>query len=122
MVNNFSDTNPFSDESGFIKQQKFPKNTVVKKIYNKLDKPTKKSQKNFEKYLGKRVRKQVLNTIPEFESPPFVSSNHYLRAGIFIIFQPDESYLKMFLDNKEKIFQHPMLQPYYYLFTKQFPN
>ena len=121
-VNDFSQTNPFSDVSGFIKQQKFPKNIVFKKIYNKLDKPTKKSQKNFEKYLGKMVGKQVLKTLPEFESPPFVSSNHYSRAGTFIIFQPDDSYLKMFPDNKEKIFQHHMLQPYYYLFKKQFPD
>ncbi len=121
-VNDFSQTNPFSDVSGFIKQQKFPKNIVFKKIYNKLDKPTKKSQKNFQKYLGKMVGKQVLKTLPEFESPPFVSSNHYSRAGTFIIFQPDESYLKMFPNNKEKVFQHHMLQPYYFLFKKQFPD
>ncbi len=58
-VNDFSETNPFSDTSYFIKKQKFPKNIVFKKIYNKLDKPTKKSQTNFEKYLGKMVGKQV---------------------------------------------------------------
>jgi len=121
-VDDFSETNPFSDVSGFIKQQKFPKNIVFKKVYNKLDKPTKKSQENFEKYLGKMAQKQVMKTIPEFESPPFVTSNHYARAGIFIVLQPDEAYQKSFPENKDKIFQHHMLQPYYFLFKNQFPD
>lgn len=121
-VDDFSDINPFSDASGFIKQQKFPKNIVFKKVYNKLDKPTRKSQKNFEKYFGKIAGKQVLKTLPEFESPPFVKSNHYSRAGTFIVLQPDEEYSKLFPDNKEKIFQHHLLQPYYYLLKKQFPE
>ncbi|MDG1276104.1 MAG: lipase family protein [Algoriphagus sp.] len=119
-VNDFSETNPFSDVSGFIKQQKFPKNIVFKKVYNKLDKPTKKSQQNFEKYLGEMAGKQVLKTIPEFQAPQFVESNHYSRAGTFIVLQPDQEYKKRFPDLKEKIFQHHMLQPYYYLFKKQF--
>lgn len=121
-VDDFSNINPFSDISGFIKQQKFPKNIVFKKVYNKLDKPTKKSQRNFSKYFGKIAGKQVLKTLPEFESPPFVNSNHYSRAGTFIVLQPDEEYRKLFPDNKEKIFLHHMLQPYYFLFKKQFPD
>ncbi len=121
-VHDFSSTNPFSDVSGFIKQQKFPKNLVFKKVYNKLEKPTAKSQKNFEKYLGKMAGKQVLKSIPEFESPAFVASNHYSRAGVFIILRPDENYQQLFPDVKEKIFQHHMLQPYYYLFKKEFAD
>ena len=121
-VNDFNNTNPFSDVSGFMKQQKFPKNLVFKKIYNNLDKPTKRSQQNFEKYLGKMVGKQVLKTIPEFEAPPYLKSNHYARAGTFIVLQPNEAYKSRFPDLKEKIFQHHMLQPYYFLFKNQFPS
>lgn len=121
-VNDFSTTNPFSDASRFIKKQKFPKNLVFKRVYNKLNKPSQKSKDNFQKYLGDFMGKQVTGTLPDYQSPEFFDSNHYSRAGNFIILQPDEEYKTRFPDLKEKTFQHHMLQPYLFLLKKQYPN
>ena len=119
-VNDFNATNPFSDASGFIKKQKFPQKLVFKKVYNQLNKPTRKAQQNFEKYLGKFAGKQVLKTLPEFQFPEYYPSNHFTRAGNFIILQPDEAYWKQYPDSPDKIFQHHMIRPYYFLLKKQF--
>lgn len=119
-VNDFNATNPFSDASGFIKKQKFPQKLVFRKVYNKLNKPTRKAQKNFEKYLGKFAGKQVLKNLPEFQSPDFYPSNHFTRAGNFIILQTNEAYWELFPDSKEKVFQHHMIRPYYFLLNQQY--
>jgi hypothetical protein len=119
-VNDFSTTNPFSDAKGFFKQQKFPKNLIFKKVYNNLNKPTQKAQKNFQKYLGDFSGKQVNKILPEYENPGYFDSNHFSRAGNFILLQPDEEYQKLFPDEKEKVFKHHNLQPYLYLVEKQF--
>lgn len=121
-VNDFSTTNPFSDVSGFIKSQKFPKNLIFKKVYNKLNKPTKKAQKNFEKYLGKYAGKEVVKQLPAFEHPDFYQSNHYTRTGNFVILYPDQEYNQTYIYAPEKLFQHHMLQPYLMLLKKQFPE
>ncbi|MBC6367792.1 lipase family protein [Algoriphagus sp. AK58] len=119
-VNDFNMVNPFSDASEFIKEQKFPQKLVFKKVYNKLNKPTQKAQKNFEKFLGKYAGKQVLKTLPEYQSPSYFQSNHFTRTGNFIVLQPTDSYRKIFPDDKEKVFLHHGLRPYYFLLKEQF--
>lgn len=119
-VNDFNTTNPFSDASQFIQKQKFPQNLVFRRVYNKLNKPTRKAQKNFEKYLGKLAGQQVLKSLPDYQSPDFFPSNHFTRAGNFIILQTNEAYWKQFPDSKEKVFQHHMIRPYYFLLKQQF--
>lgn len=121
-VDDFSTTNPFSDATGFIKKQKFPKNIVFKKVYNKINKPSQKSKANYQKFLGDFAGKEVKGTLPDYKSPAFFDSNHYTRAGNFIILQPDEEYKLLFPDVKEKIFQHHMLQPYLFLLRKEYPH
>jgi len=41
-----------------------------------------------------------------------------VRAGSFIILVPDKNYYELFLDNRENIFVHHLLLPYYYLAQK----
>jgi hypothetical protein len=119
-VNDFNQTNPFSDATGFIKNQKFPQKLVFRKVYNQLNKPTRKARKNFERYLGKFAGKQVLKTLPEFQFPEYFPSNHFTRAGNFIILQPNEAYRNLFPDSADKVFQHHMIRPYYFLLQQQF--
>ncbi len=121
-VNDFSTTNPFSDASGFIKSQKFPKRLVFKKVYNKLAKPSRKALKNYQKFLGKYAGKQVSSSLMEFESPDFFESNYYTRAGNFIVLHPDSEYQEKYPEDPDKLFQHHMLQAYYFLFKKQYPD
>jgi pimeloyl-ACP methyl ester carboxylesterase len=119
-VDDFNSTNPFSDVSGIIKAQKFPRNLILKKVYKKLDKPTKKSTKNFQKFLGKYAGKQVLKLYPDYESPAFFPSNHFVRVGNFIVLLPDEEYKIKYPDEEGRIFKHHMFNPYYFLFKKQY--
>lgn len=121
-VNDFNTSNPFTDARNFIKKQKFPKNLIFKKVYNSMDKPTKKAEKKFQKYLGFYAGKEVTKTLPSYRSPKFLDSNHYTRAGNFIVLYPDLDYYLLYPDEKEKIFKHHALQPYLYLLEKQYPQ
>lgn len=119
-IKDFNRTNPFSDASDFIKRQKFPQRLVFRRVYNKLNKPTRSAQRNFEKYLGFYAGKQVKKTLPEYEAPEFFTSNHFTRTGNFIVLIPDEKYWELYPDEKEKVFKHHLLRPYYYLLQNQF--
>lgn len=119
-VNDFNTSNPFSDAKSFIKKQKFPKNLIFKKVYNNMDKHTQKAKNRFQKYLGSYAEKEVKKTLPDFQSPPFFDSNHFSRAGDFIVLSPDEEYYKIYPDEKEKVFKHHALQPYLYLLDRQY--
>ncbi|WP_297334959.1 lipase family protein [Algoriphagus sp.] len=116
----FSQTNPFGNIKPLIHKQKFPKNLLFKTVYNRLDKPTKRSKKNFQKYLGTFQEKQVVKVLPDFEGPGYLDSNHFSRAGDFIILVPDADYAEKFPDEEGKIFRHHMFIPYFDLFLKQF--
>ena len=118
----FNPSNPFAGIDGFIKKQKFPQRLIFRKVYNKLDKPSKKSLRNFQKYLGNLAEKQVQKTLPEYQAPKYANTNNYSRAGHFIILFPDREYQEKFPDEKEKIFKHHALQPYLFLLKKQYPN
>ncbi|RIW15755.1 lipase family protein [Algoriphagus lacus] len=121
-VKDFNTINPFTDASAFISKQKFPQKLIFRKVYNNLNKPTEKAKKNFQKYLGEFAGKQVTKNLPEYQSPEFFNSNHFTRAGNFIVLNPDEEYSKIYPDDKEKVFRHHGLQPYLFLLERQYPE
>lgn len=121
-INDFNTTNPFVNAKEAIKKQKFPNNIVLKGIYNRLDKPTKKAQKRYQKYLGNLMSGMVKKYLgKEFKEPEYYSSNHYVRAGTMVVLLADEEYFKEFPDSKEKIFVHHFLEPYLSL-TQKLPE
>lgn len=105
-LNDFNNVNPFTNAMVLIKKQSFSKRVVLKHIYNKLDKPTKQAQKNYEKYLGEMTSKILKQNIKGFSAPPYYSSNHYVRTGTTIVLQPDDTYFKQFPDDATKLFPH----------------
>ncbi len=117
-VNDFNTTNPFVNAGAMIKKQKFPKNIALKHVYNRLNKPTKRAQRNYQKFLGKYTSKMVKNQIPGFEPPAYFQSNHYVRTGATIVLLPDEEYYKTYPDSKETIFIHHFHPPYLMLAEK----
>lgn len=119
-VDDFNTTNPFIGAKAAIKKQKFPKNVALKSVYNKLDKPTRKAQKNYEKYLGKMVSKMINANLTDYIPPTYYSSNHYVRTGFTIVLLADAEYYIKFPDNKENVFIHHVHEPYLYLLEKQF--
>jgi hypothetical protein len=105
-LKDFNNVNPFTNAKVLIKKQKFPINLVLKHIYNKLDKPTKKAQENYENYLGNLASKIIKLNIKDFTPPLYYSSNHYVRTGATIVLLPNDEYFKKFPDDPTKLFPH----------------
>ena len=117
-LDDFNNTNPFLLAKDVIKKQKLPARIALRFIYNDLDKPSRKAQENYQKYLGKMASKQIMKTLPEFVPPVYYNSNNYVRTGCPIVLMGDENYFKLYPDGKKHVFIHHMFEPYYYLAEK----
>jgi heat shock protein HslJ len=118
-LDDFNPTNPFVNVDEILDQQKLSRRVVIKHIYNKLDKPTRKAQKNFEKFLGNMTQKLVEESIPGLEVPAYVHSNNYVRTGIQIVLMPDAEYYEQYPDGESaNSFTHHRLSPYLYLVNR----
>lgn len=117
-LDDFNKTNPFVNAKSMIKQMKFPQNIALKSTYKKLDKPSRKAQKNYEKYLGTMTSKIIRKSLPDFEAPTYYKSNDYVRTGTTIVLFATPDYYSLFPDDKEKIFIHHFHKPYLYLLDK----
>lgn len=114
-VKDFNRTNPFENPKKSIKEQPFPKNLALRHVYNRLEKPPRKAQKRYQKYLGKMLAGFILDHYPELKTPAYYPSNNYVRAGRMIVLQPDAEYINLFPDNPETKFVHHFYKPYFYL-------
>lgn len=117
-VNDFNAINPFQDAKKAIKQLPLLPRLVVRHMYNKMNRPTKKSQERFEKYLGRKVGKLMTKNLKGFEPPQLSHSSGFTRCGNYILLYPDVEYYRKFpQDPKEKFMNH-MLEPYLLLLDK----
>lgn len=115
----FNATNPFSDAKKAMKAIPIPVRWAMKSAFNRMDRPTKKSQRRFEKYLGKKLGKMVQSFVPGFEAPEYLNDNAYVRCGVFVPLLPDETYYGLYpMEDGENKFLHHALQPYLYLMTR----
>jgi hypothetical protein len=117
-VDDFTSVNPFHGAKNIIKKQKFPMNIALKRIYNKLSKPSQKAQKNYQKYLGKMVSQAVKKQIPNFNTPEYYKSNYYVRTGNTIILYADEEYFNLYGSDDPAIpdiWKHHLPQQYLFL-------
>jgi len=114
-LNDFNPANPFHDVKAKLRKQPLPVRLYLGIVFSKLDRRTRKTQRTFEKYLGQLMSKQVRKTLPQFQPPAYSSGNNYMRAGVPIVLQPDETYRRTYPDDPNKIFQHHLFLPYYSL-------
>lgn len=115
-LDDFNPTNPFVNVEEILDQQAFSRRIVMKHIYRKLDKPTRKAQRNFEKFLGDVTEKLVEESIIGLEVPSYYHSNNYVRTGTQIVLTPDESYSKIYPDTAStNSFIHHDYMSYLYL-------
>lgn len=121
-IQDFNEVNPFTNAKSIIGKQKFPNNWAMRYLYNRLNNPTQKSQRNFEKYLGKLMGKRVEAKLPGLKVPPFVHSINYARVGETIVLLANEAYFQKFPNNPEKIFVHHFHHPYIYLVNPSLLN
>ncbi len=118
-LNDINRSNPFTNAKSKIKKLKFPKNIVLNSLYNKLDKPTKKAQKSYEKYLGKKTSKFIVKNLQGFIPPnEYFHSNNYVRTGTTIVLIPDEEYFKKFPIDTDNMLIHHNFEAYLYLLGK----
>lgn len=119
-VSDFTAVNPFHGAKALIKKQKFPKNLLLKHVYNQLSKPSEKASKNYQRFLGKMISQAVKKSIPGFITPTYYNSNYYVRTGNIIVLNADEAYFKLFSNdpNNPNIWQHHWPTPYLYLAEK----
>lgn len=118
-VNDFAPTNPFSDAKELMKGIKIPVRWVLKHAYNKMDRPTRKSQRRFEKYLGRKLGKIMQKSAPGFEPPEYLNENAFARCGTMVSLIPDDDYFARYPNyDKENKFLHHSIEPYLYLMEK----
>lgn len=116
-VADFTSVNPFRGAKAMIRKQKFPKNIALRHVYNRLDKPSRRAQKNYQKYLGKMMAKMVHKQLPGFVTPKYYNSNYYVRTGSTIVLYADETYFKVYSNapNNPNIWEHHLPKPYLFL-------
>src|SRR5690606_29366916 len=117
-VEDFNQVNPFTNARSTIKKQKFLTRLVMNHAFNKLYKPTKRAQKNYQKILGDITSKSVQKVVPGYKPPAYYKSNDYVRTGTTIVLQADEDYYKLYPNNQDKVFAHHFHPPYIYLAEK----
>jgi len=118
LTDDFNEPNPFKNEKKAMKKQKLATLTAMRHVYRKLDKPTRKAQRNYEKYLGDLTAKMVKKHLPNLEVPAFLHSNDYVKAGNQIVLMPDEDYYTLFPESDSAIFVHHLHKSYLYLTEK----
>jgi len=114
-IDDFVELSPFADAKDVIKKQSFLQRLVMLKVYNSLDKPTKRANKKFQKYLGEKLEVFVRKELPEFESPTYAYTNNYVRTGQQIVLYPNALYYSLFPQDKSNIWINHMFEPYLYL-------
>lgn len=117
-IDDFNTTNPFVDAHAIIRKQPFPKDIVMRYVFNHMNRPTRRAQRRFEKYLGRKAGGFVKKQLPGFEPPAYYKSNNYMRAGNMIVLYADADYYKLFPDSRQNVFAHHMMAPYVYLAQK----
>lgn len=115
----YNNTNPFTNAKELIGKLPFPKDLVLKYVYNRMDGPVRKAEYRFQDCLGKGLEGYVKKAIPGFQPPAsYFNSMDYVRVGNTIVLLADADYYKMFPDNPNTIFVHHFHDAYYYLAKK----
>lgn len=120
-LNDFSAVNPFANVDEALRKQPLFVRLYLKSRFRKMKKSTVKAQRRFQKYLGNLAYKQVRKTLPQFQAPLYVAGNNYQRAAVPVVLQPNEAYRQKYPDDPNKIFQHHLLEPYYFLSKVSYP-
>jgi hypothetical protein len=114
----FNNTNPFMNAKALIDKLPFPKDLVLKYLYNQMDGPVRKAEYRFQECLGKGLENYIKKAIPGFQPPYYFNSMAYARVGNTIVLLADADYYKLFPDNPNTLFVHHLHPAYYYLAQK----
>jgi heat shock protein HslJ len=114
-VSDFNSINPFKNAKDMIGKSKWPKNWALGYAYGRLNTPSKKAARNYQKFLGKYVSSSIKKIIPGYESPEYYNSMNYERAGQQVVLLADSNYYKKFPQDESTVFVNHLHAPYLYL-------
>lgn len=117
-IDDYNTSNPFEDAYDKIKEAPFPKRVFLKYAFKKLDLPTRKASKSFNRYLGEYMKERITDYLPGLEHPDFVKTTNYVRTGNIIVLKGDEDYSELFPDLEGQIWQHHKFEAYFYLLDR----
>lgn len=111
----FNPTNPFVHAKELIRHQKVPARWVMRHVFNRLDKPTRKAQRQYQKYLGRATYRIVRKSLQDLQRPDYYRSNHYVRTGAIVVLKADAAYFARYPQQSDSVFIHHIHAPYLYL-------
>jgi hypothetical protein len=117
-VDDFNNTNPFVNAKELFGKLPFPKDIVLKYIFNRMDQPVRKAEYRFQDCLGKGLESYIRKALPGFQPPVYYNSMDYVRVGNTIVLLADADYYKLFPDNPTTLFVHHLHPAYFYLAQK----
>lgn len=117
-LRDFNKINPFTNARKLLRKQPFPQNVGLSYLFNRLNNPIIRAQRNYTRYLGKGLEKQVKKSLSGYQPSQYVASNHYVRTGSTIVLRPDTAYYNRFPDKQEDVFVHHLHLPYLFLLEK----
>ena len=117
-VNDFNTISPFQEAKMAIKKLPFFPRLIVRHMFNQMDKPNRKAQRRYTKYLGRKIGKFITRYVPEYHPPVLVNSENFTRCGNYMILYPEIDYYQKFPQDKHHKFMNHQLGPYLYLMEK----
>ncbi len=114
-TSDFNEVNPYRGMKKSLKGQSFMVRKGANYLYNRMDRPTKRSARRFTNILGGFVFKRIQKKLPDLQKPHYISSHSYMTAGVPVVLMPDAAYNKLFPFDGKNVFVHHLLDPYAYL-------
>ena len=82
-------------------------------LYARLDNPTRKSEKQLRKYLGRTLGQMVADKCPGYRLPDYAVCANFQRAGVPVVMVPDADYYALYPKVYDKdCFIHHMFKSY----------
>lgn len=115
-LDDFTSNNPFTEVKTMIRQQKKLSTRIkFKFLYSQLAKPTYRSERRLEKYLGRTLGQMIEEQVNSFSQPNYFKSACYMRTGSTIVLKPDEKYFESYPSVSPDKFKHHMFNAYKFL-------
>lgn len=123
-VQQFTDLNylnPFRDIGSMLRNQSLAVRVYAGMVYRKLNGSTSKAARRQQRYLGKRVGKEVVKKLPALAGLQKIPTQHYVRAGHAVVLRPDSGYYHRFPNDpgrRRAVWTHHGFDAYVWLLRK----
>ncbi len=114
-TNDFVEINPFSDAKKNLNDLPLLQRMYLKRVYRKLDHSSKNAVEQFDKFFGRKLKRQLIKNRKGIAIPTAVNSFAYVRSGDQIALRPDANYYVLFPQNPNDLFLNHDIAAHLYL-------